>query len=234
MASMNILPDKHLFMITSCINTNIGIFNSEQRFKQTLETINSIRKYSPNSLIFLADNSSQELDANLYNILATNCNLVANLSGDKDCIHFNSSGVKSAADCVITVKMLEILLNNPTGMKLVSQSKRLYKISGRYHLNENFKEENFDHYGKFVVKYFDTWRDDKSIGGLYLTRLMSFCPSVIKYFHQTLISSVNTVMREQVDMEHAMYKNIDKNLVVTIPTLGLSGQVAPNGQLHID
>lgn len=234
MASMNILPDKHLFMITSCINTNIGIFNSEQRFKQTIETIDSIRKYSPNSLIFLADNSSEELKEHQYKILAENSNLLAIMSRDKDCLKFNSIGNKSAADCIITLKMIEVLLFNPEGMKLIHQSKRLYKISGRYHLNENFKEENFDHYGKIVVKYFDTWRDNKNIGGLYLTRLFGFCPSLIRYVHQKLAQSVDTIFQDQVDIEHAIYKNLDKDLIVTIPTLGLTGKVAPNGHLHID
>ena len=47
-----------IFGICSSINgPNKGIYSIEQRFSQTLETINSVRKYVNNAYVILIDNS---------------------------------------------------------------------------------------------------------------------------------------------------------------------------------
>ena len=167
-------PVNNLFMVTSCINTSFGIYTPQQRFEQTIETIKSIRKYAPNSKIFIADNSyEKELNSKIYNYFSQTCDFVANLSNEPNCRNLNEAKQKSAADCVISLRMAEILLTNIEGMKLVNQARTLYRISGRYQLTEEFNESNFYNFGKYTLKRYDTWRDDKSIDGLYITRLIS-------------------------------------------------------------
>lgn len=229
-------PANNLFLVTSCINTSLGIFTPQQRFEQTIKTINSIRQYAPNSKIFITDNSyEKELNENVYKYFTGICDLVANLSQEENCKKLNKVGLKSAADTMLTLKMIEILLTNKDGLKILNSSRFLYRISGRYTLTNKFIENNYvNNFGKFVLKRHDTWREDKSIDGLYITRLMGFCPSLCSIFHGALAKSIETIVNENVDMEHGVYKNIDKKYVKLIDTLGVSGYVAPNGQLHED
>jgi hypothetical protein len=227
-------PKNNLFLITSCIKTNIGHYNAQERFNQTVETIESIRGKCPNSIIFIADNSSSPLDDKIYGFLSSKCDFVANVSGDKNAKNFNDAGLKSAGDAYLLMKMIELLLGHPNAMKLVSGSNRIFKISGRYKLNNSFNIDDYNQFGKFVVRKHDTWRDDKSIPGLYITRLLSFCPSLLKYAHPLLDRVIRTVMNPTIDFEHALYQQLDKTLAYEIDKLGVEGNVAPNGQLHID
>jgi len=229
-------PVNNLFLITSCINTSYGVFSPQQRLDQTIETINSIRTFAPNSKIFIADNSYQkELNDGVYKYFTKTCDFVANLSGEENCRKLNSVKLKSAADTMLTLKMIELLLQHKDGLKLLNSSKFLYRISGRYILNSNFNESNFvNNFGKFVLKRHDTWRESKDIDGLYITRLMGFCPSLCVIFHSILAKSIDTIINENVDMEHAIYKNMDKNFVKTVDSLGVQGFVSPNGSFHED
>lgn len=228
-------PNNNLFLITSCINTDFGIYKPQQRFEQTIETINSIRKFAPNSKIFIADNSYiRELNDKVYKYFTKTCDFVANFSNEENCRNLNAAKLKSAADTVLSLKMIEMLLAHKDGMKLLNSAKNIFRISGRYQLTEQFDENKYNHFGKFVLKRYDTWREDKIIDGLYITRLMKLCPSLCGIYHTSLAKSVETILETGVDMEHAVYKNIDKKYVITIEELGVKGNVAPNGQLHID
>jgi hypothetical protein len=229
-------PTNNLFLVTSCINTSYGVFSPQQRLDQTIETIKSIRTFAPNSKIFIADNSYQkELNEGVYKYFTKICDFVANLSNEENCRKLNSVKLKSAADTMLTLKMIELLLKHKNGLKLLNQSKFLYRISGRYSLNSNFKENNHhENFGKFILKRHDTWRENKSIDGLYITRLIGFCPSLCVIFHNILAKSVDTIINENVDMEHAIYKNMDKKFVKLVNLLGIQGLVSPNGSFHED
>ena len=59
---------KTIFIVTSCLIPAIGVFSKEERLKQTLETIDSIREKSPESTIILSDVSIEPLNS-VYNEL---------------------------------------------------------------------------------------------------------------------------------------------------------------------
>ena len=48
---------KNIVLLTSAVYTNYGIYNPQDRIKQTLDTAISARKYIPGAVIILVDNS---------------------------------------------------------------------------------------------------------------------------------------------------------------------------------
>jgi uncharacterized protein (UPF0147 family) len=49
-----------IFFINHAIKVNqLSVYNEEERFKQTIETLNSIDKYCPNNIRFIFDSSPE-------------------------------------------------------------------------------------------------------------------------------------------------------------------------------
>ena len=63
---MNFIPDKHLFIVTSALNTGLGVINNGLRFEQTLQGVKSLREKAPEAIILLADGSPQPVDDILF------------------------------------------------------------------------------------------------------------------------------------------------------------------------
>ena len=61
---------KSIFIITSCLIPAIGVFSPGERLKQTLETVDSIRKKSPNSIIILSDVSIESLSDKYHDLMS--------------------------------------------------------------------------------------------------------------------------------------------------------------------
>jgi hypothetical protein len=134
-----------LFMITSVINTgNIpwsystvrSAFSIEERFKQTLCTIQSIRDKAPNSLILLVECS--ELSAEMEDILKNNVDYYLQCYTMEHvrtaCIQ---NGLKGYGEAMKTREAVRYLVEHCIPFQ------RLFKISGRYYLNESFSKMNY-------------------------------------------------------------------------------------------
>ena len=125
--------DQDIFLITSIIFTSpyyMGTFSPEVRYLQTLETINSIKKYNGNStrivLIESSKNSLKEewlktmIDTGIYVVILNNP-FIDN---------------KQDGDIFSTISGLQYIKEN---LDVCNVSRSIYKISGRYLLNEKFK-----------------------------------------------------------------------------------------------
>ena len=49
------IPDKNLFIVTSSLKPAIGAFNDDDRFAQTISTLESVREVVPDAIIVFAD-----------------------------------------------------------------------------------------------------------------------------------------------------------------------------------
>jgi hypothetical protein len=134
-----------LFLITSVINTGNNpwsytnkrsYFTKEERFAQTLQTIDSIRQLDDNSKILLVECS--DLEENSMNILKNKVDFFIQT--------YHDPGVRYAC--------LESIKKGYGEMKQVEQAcnfivqneitfKRLFKISGRYYLNSSFNKNQY-------------------------------------------------------------------------------------------
>jgi hypothetical protein len=111
-------------------------FTPEERFKQTLETIESIRRLNDNTKILLVDCSDidKDMEETLKNKLDYYIQLYTNEHIRNIC---RNSRQKGHGEILQTKAVIDFIKENNI------EFKRLFKISGRYFLNENFSKENY-------------------------------------------------------------------------------------------
>lgn len=131
-----------IVLITSVINTgnqpwsytpNRSVYSPQERYEQTLQTIQSVKEHLPDAKIFLvecSDISSFEIKDKVDYFL----NLYENPEVRSACLETNKKGFGEA---VQTKAALEYILE----MQILFH--RFFKISGRYFLNENFNSMNY-------------------------------------------------------------------------------------------
>lgn len=128
-----------MILITSVINTpNIAlsysktrsVFTREERFSQTKRTIESIQQKLPHNKIMIVECTQFSKEEEIY--FNKTCDYVLNLWHNKE-LHPNIFGAsKSLGEGTMTICALKFIIEK----KL--EYTYLYKISGRYWLNENF------------------------------------------------------------------------------------------------
>ena len=223
----------NLFIVTSSLKPTIGTFLPEERFKQTIETFNSIRKHDPKAFILLVDCSQESISQDHYNLLQPHINCFFDLSQDKTMRELSMNGLKSHAETVMLLNVLILLKNNDEIMKSVN---RIFKLSGRYNLEETFNISEHDkHTGKFIFKKrIPTWMNPviKNADHLLITRLFSFCPTLIDTYFGVL--QKNLELLNVMDTEHAHFVNIPQDLLVEFEKIHCQGQVASTGEWHYD
>lgn len=233
------------FLITSAINISYNNSDVEKRLLETMETIDSIKTHCPGSKIVLLEGSPKELDKPYRNEILKKCSLYVSSYQDEMIQRLHNSA-KGNMQLVKTPSELHLLMGFLNKQNFIAPIDRVFKISGRYRLNNKFNY--FDHAIKdnLVIKqkepavtYFDR-ETGQSLPKLtdyqYKTRLYSFCGSMVPYmadkYNKMFVSSFKLYSSGQfTDIEHLMYYHLKENSVRQIPVLGLSGNSAENGEL---
>jgi hypothetical protein len=223
---------KSIFIITSCLIPAIGVFSPEERLKQTLETVDSIRKKSPESFIILSDVSIEPLTEK-YEELVSKADLFLNLSGVDFLLHFTKNGMKSQGECAMMHVVLDYLQQNSNLLEGVD---RIFKITGRLQLDDGFDISQYDGLnGKYVFKKrIPTWMSEPIHGATHVfdTRLWSMCTSLIET-HRLALEKVFPLLGP-IDLEHAYFAVLDKEKVVEFDKVHCRGQVASTGEWKFD
>lgn len=235
---MSVIPDKNFILFTSALKAQIGVVNFEKRCEQTIESLKSIRKHFPNDIILFTDGSPVQVENEpIMQEIAKYVNGIVCWDQDGDLQNLASQGQKSAMETVMIFKMLIALKQNPELMKMMHGVKRIWKISSRTNLHDNFDLKEHDHYGKYVFKKrITSWlpkeRQEAITDNLLITRLYSFCPSLLDNYFGVLQNVFQDVIKYQIDTEHAHYKNIDKKYLIELDTIKCEGIVAGSGELE--
>jgi hypothetical protein len=133
----------NLFLITSVINpsnkplsytANRSIYTTEERFEQTLTTIESIRLKVPNAYIYLVDGSI--ISDHMTNKIKSVVDQYLNLSNNPTAMAEIDHPYKSRGEATEILYGLRSIPDN-------LQYDNLFKISGRYYLDDNFLLENY-------------------------------------------------------------------------------------------
>ena len=207
-------------LITSVINTpntplsytnTRSVFSRQDRFEQTKKTIKSVREKLSNSKIIIVECSDFNEEENNY--FKDNCDYILNLWNKKE-LHNSIFGLsKSLGEGTMTIEALKYI------KELNLEYNYLYKICGRYWLNENFKIDKVENN---VFK-----RINKNENNVF-TALYKIDKKTVEQLVIFLINNIEEMKKcigYEVLISHFV-KDIDKNLVDII---GLSGFVTVCG-----
>jgi len=135
----------NLVLITSVINisnnplsytSTRSVYTREERYLDTKKTIESIKKYIPNNRILLVECSILSEEENKY--LEENVDFYLNLCNKENIVKMTTSLSKSMGEGIMTIEAIKYMKEHNINYG------NLFKISGRYWLNQNFNYELYN------------------------------------------------------------------------------------------
>lgn len=245
---------KFLFIITSAIAPfKSGSANTKQeRFEQTLKTISSIRDKVPNSLILLVECSQYKLSEEYRKEIIDQTDLFVESYNDQilQQIYSNLEQNPKSIDfgkSLLETRGMVLAFNHIIQEQVYQKVHRIFKISGRYFLNETFDIEDycskclFNYYIFNVCNYndsgFEYFRDLMGVNGQVITGLWSFCSSLMMEtyeLYQKVFSYIDWVLSTNncIDIERCLYKFLNMNKVIQVKNLGITQIHGPTGEIH--
>jgi hypothetical protein len=139
---------KNLFVITSSIASGLQSFYSlDERFAQTMQTIESVRKIDGATILFVENSDVVQYENAIRKEVDIFIKLLHNPS-------------KSGGELLLVRSALKHVLDNDLSFDMI------YKLSGRYHLTDKFKliddkRISFRNFGDCVSTVLYSFGDDK-------------------------------------------------------------------------
>ena len=218
---------KNIVLLTSAVYTNYGIYNPQDRIKQTLETAKSAKKYIPGAVIILVDNSKVDVQNDTsaeFEELIDTVDYYIDNSDDNDIKYFHNNVTnydigKNAMEALGMLKALSFIAGDDTLKNEIKDADRVFKLSGRYQVTDKFdiaKFSNANTKDKYVFKRAQpSWINpaDTGVNTLLQTRLWSFTPAMLLNAMQLYKDIIETMVKlfnegKYIDNEHAMSKFI--------------------------
>lgn len=233
---MSLFPDKNLIIVTSALKSRIGVLSEDDRYKQTLLSLVSLRKVFKNDIILFTDGSPEEIEKEKIEAISQYVNAIIPWNRDKEISTFANKGMKSEAETAMLFKMMVALKRDPELSKILFEVKRVFKISARTFLHESFDvKEHENNFGKYVFKKaIPSWLPPQyqriTTDHLYITRLYSLCPSLIDDYIHSLTEIYQCQDKYNLDTEHSHYKVLDKKYVVELDKIHCDGIMASTGK----
>jgi hypothetical protein len=232
---------KHLFVVTSAINSRFGIYKPNERLKQTIDTIDSIRSRIPDAGIAIMECTGVPLTAEQEQALREHCDYFLDYTTHPEVQAMYKSTdnwdiVKNGTEIRVFSMALEVLKNN----KIVDNYDRVHKMSGRYLLNTQFVPGFYDleHIqdqiiiGKSQASQFPPQMT--LVERQYMARLWSWPANLNDEIIKVYQDSFNYFMERinaggYVDIEHVLYKFLNREHLTEVDFVGVQGTIAPNG-----
>jgi len=227
---MSLFADKNLFIVTSALNPSSGVISNEDRFKQTIDTLENIREKVKDSIILFTDGSPTKIEDYKLEKISKLVNILICWNDDTDISGLAAAGLKSQSEIVLLIKTIDMLRNHIDMQKMMSSVKRIFKFSSRSTLHNSFDIEEYDNlFGKYVFKKkIPSWKNQNDY--LFITRMYSLCPSLINDYLNVLIGCYRTVNELGLDTEHAHYRYIKNQYLIEFDKIHCEGIMAGTGK----
>lgn len=219
---------RNLVLITSIIKTpskplsyaQRSVFTHEERFKQTKQTIDSVKKYIHESHILVIECSDLTSDEELY--FKTNSNYFINLYSNETIRNDLHSSSKSLCEGTMTYHAIKYIMDQD----LVFDN--FIKISGRYWLTDKFDYNKFNNHDNITIKHINNDKNN------VFTALYKLPKSHIDLFKSFLYNNFEK-MRQCVGYEvlfAEFIKSCSNINIIVCPVIGLAGYVSVSGSYY--
>jgi len=231
---------KPLFILTSAINTRFGAYKPDVRLQQTLDSIASIKARCPEAKVCVVEMAGVPLEEDQARQLQAQANYFFDFSRDEAVKSIyesteNWDWVKNTTEVMCFANVLtELQLQGIT-----KEFDRIFKMSGRYCLTDDFPTVDYDTVADRIVileRKGSQFRPEVTGGKQfqYMSRLWSWPADQT----QAVVDSYNegfSAMAVRIneggyfDIEHMLFAYLPAELVKEIPRVGLRGLLGPNG-----
>ena len=219
---------ENLFLVTSVINIpNLpfsytktrSIYTMNERFEQTINTINSIKNKIPDVKILFIECS--ELPKEFEDYLIQNCDYFINVYND-EVIRNKVFGLsKSLGEGTLILNSINFVETNNIKFK------NFFKISGRYFLSNNFKYSNYDNNLIIVQKI----NNDINNISTFLFKLNYNNLFLFKFFLNNRYEKMVNCIGFEVLFSEFINCIDNKNIISYVDVLGIQGFIAVSGDI---
>lgn len=143
--------NRYCFIVTSTLYSHKTCYSVEERFNQTMNTLCSIREKDPDSYILLIDNSHIELPEEYLRSLEQNSDKFVRYEHNLASLYYNLTANKSLGELMLMHRALEEM------ERMGIEFDRVFKLSGRYLLNENFHIREYDTAPSLIIGALNNW-----------------------------------------------------------------------------
>jgi hypothetical protein len=222
----------YCFIVTSALFSLYTCYTIEERFNQTLKTLDIIREKVPHCYILFIDNSNQYVPKEYFDEIKKKANCVINYEHNLASSYYNSTCNKDLGE----VLLLERALKEIKELKITP--KRIFKISGRYMLNDNFDINYYnDAEDKFIGnvrawEYTKENSNEKIHRYNFETSLWSFPFNELENIQsKLLVWSYNYMLETNSKIEQAFFDIIPKELIKIKNPIGVTLNTGYTGEI---
>jgi hypothetical protein len=236
---------QHAFIVTSAMNTKFGVFSPEERLAQTIDTINSITSRVPEASIILLEMAGEPLTEEQKETLNPYIDLLLDFTENPVVKSIYESPnwdiVKNSTELMCFGAALRQLKQ----AEALNDFDRVFKISGRYVLNDKFDINYYEQAAlsnkigikKRMPSQFSY--ETTQVAEQYMSRLWSFptnrLDTIINVYDNMLkFMSERVNAGGYVDIEHCLFKFLPQADIIELDSTGLSGLLGPNGRQIVD
>jgi hypothetical protein len=220
---------RNCFIVTSTLYSSNTCYSVESRFNQTMDTIRSIKEKDPNCYILFIDNSHVDVGSFLDGI-RKNVDSVIVYEHNLASLYYNITTNKSLGELLLMYKALEEL--NKTSIAF----DRIFKISGRYTLNESFCIDDYKNAPRKIVGALRKWMiykdGNESERISFETALWSFPYEELNNIQNALlINSYDFIVKNDTNIENAFFNCIPQEILGIKNPIGITANYSKDGEM---